>query len=72
MAKDNFILISEYRMPADRFKSIRTFEISSNFGRNFNDNENIDRNTAIEQLFVVKGGWLVDKYYSNDVEDIEF
>ena len=72
MAKDNFILISEYRMPADKFKSIRTFEISSGFGRNFTGDKNIDQITAIEQLFVVKGGWLVDKYYSNNTDDYDF
>ncbi len=68
MAEDNLVLISEYRMPA-RFKSIRTFEIDGCLGREFTNGKNIEQNIAIEQLFVVKGGWLVDKYYSDDIDD---
>lgn len=72
IAKSNLVLISEYRMPTDKFKSIRTYEISSNLGRKFTDGKNIDRSTAIEQLFVVRGGWLVDKYYSDDKSEYDF
>jgi len=56
IAKENLVFISEYTMPAG-FKSIDSWEIviHSATGK---------RVRRSEQLFVVEGGYLVDKYFN--------
>ena len=71
MAQDNLVIISEYRMPVDRFMCIDRFNVDGCLGRDFQGNKighEIDRSSAIECLFVVQGGWLVDKYFNNDMD----
>lgn len=71
MAQDNLVIISEYRMPADRFLCIDRFNVAGCLGREFSSNKighEIDRSSATECLFVVQGGWLVDKYFNNDMD----
>ena len=73
LATDNLIYISEYRMPYNDFKSIKAIELRNCLGKDFNGDTDIEQETCIEQLFVVRGGWLVDKYYPDDEdEDFDF
>lgn len=68
-AKNNFVLISEYRMPVQDFKSIKTIEVAGFLSTSGNNKvESREQTECIEQLFVVRGGYLVDKYY-HDEED---
>lgn len=69
ISKDNLVFVSEYRMPINDFKSIKQITVEGNFGHNYRGEEHIEQSEAIEQLFVVRDGWLVDKYYSDDNED---
>lgn len=69
ISKDNLVFISEYRMPINDFKSIKQIQLKSHFGTDFTGGEHIEQSQAIEQLFVVRDGWLVDKYYSDNNED---
>ena len=69
IAKDNLVIISEYRMPALDFKSIKYFELNNSLSKSFTDNKELEQTDCIEQLFVVRGGYLVDKYYPDEEDD---
>lgn len=73
IATDNLVFISEYRMPYNDFKSIKVIELNNQFGREFCGEANIEQEVCIEQLFIVRGGWLTDKYYPDeDDEEYDF
>ena len=69
IAKDNLVIISEYRMPALDFKSIKYFELNNSLSKSFTDNKELEQTECIEQLFVVRGGYLVNKYYPDEEDD---
>jgi hypothetical protein len=57
-------------MPVQDFKSIKTIEVTGNLSNTGNNKvENREQTECIEQLFVVRGGYLVDKYYPNEEDD---
>lgn len=58
LSKDNLVIISEYSMPK-QFKEIDTFVLNGCIGGVVEDQPN-------ECLYVVKGGWLVDKYFGDN------
>lgn len=69
VSKDNLVLISEYRMNTDYFKSVKQFYIEGTLSRQHGaKNVNTEQTGVIEQLFIVRGGWLTDKYYSDDID----
>jgi len=75
-AQNNFILISEYRMDPTYFKPIQDFKYSKHFAINNNTleedkKEKYDKE-CIERLWVVRGGWLVDKYFNDKELDFDF
>lgn len=74
IAKDNLVIISEYRMPALDFKSIKHFEMHNPLAHTFTkQNAIIEQAECIEQLFVVRGGYLVDKYFTDEqIDDYDF
>ena len=70
IAKNNFVLISEYRMPVQEFKSIKTINVTGNLSNTGNNKfGNREQTECIEQLFVVRGGYLVDKYYPDEEDE---
>ena len=60
VSKDNLVLISEYSMPHG-FKEIDSWVMSGGIHNGIDDN-----NSSVERLFVVEGGYLVDKYFNTD------
>ena len=73
LAKDNIVLISEYRMNgnrSDKFKILRSWELGSGIGAG---RQSDDTNLSyIENLYYVDGGWLTNKYFGDNEEDIDF
>lgn len=69
IAKDNLVIISEYRMPALDFKSIKYFELNNSLSKSFTNNKELEQTECIEQLFVVRGGYLVNKYYPDEEDN---
>lgn len=69
VAKNNLVFISEYTMPDDRFICIDTFKIENQLSRQNNKkNRLLNKTTKLtENLYIVKGGYLTDKYFSNDI-----
>ena len=61
-AKNNFVLISEYTMDSNRFKCIDEFRLDKLMGKTTSDIKEVT-----EKLYVVKGGYLVDKYFNDDI-----
>lgn len=68
LSKNNLVFISEYVMPHEKFKIIDSFNLKTSFENGIHNKKETDR---IENLYVVRGGHLVDKYYPDD-EDEEY
>ena len=66
VAEHNLVFISEYIMPADKFKCINSFVLDTTINSGL---ENDNKDNKIENLYVVRGGYLVDKYYPDDEDD---
>lgn len=69
MAKDNLVLISEYSMIGKHVKEfiqLDEWTLNKSIGAGQTDDE-----TSIERLYYVKGGWLTDKYFT-DNEALDF
>lgn len=62
ISKNNFVLVSEYSMP-NGFKEVDSWVMNTTFGTGIGNNSN---SSSIERLFVVDGGYLVDKYFGTD------
>lgn len=62
LAKNNLVFISEYSMNSKYFKLIYSKEIECTIRGS---------DTArVENVYVVKGGWLVDKYFNDDNDEM--
>lgn len=59
ISKNNLVLISEYSMPHG-FKEVDRWIMNAGIGNGRGIN------TSVERLFVVEGGYLVDKYFNTD------
>lgn len=57
IAQDNLVLISEYTMPAG-FKEVDSWVLTC-------ESSHTSKELRQEKLFVVEGGYLVDKYFDN-------
>lgn len=72
LAKDNLVLISEYRMNgnyANNFKVLRNWNLGTGIGAGRQTDDSFLE--YIESLFYVDGGYLTDKYF-NDDEELDF
>jgi len=65
-SKNNLVLVSEYSMPHG-FKEIDSWIINSTMCSGIGTTTN--NNSSVERLFVVEGGYLVDKYFGTDVDN---
>ena len=61
ISKNNLVLISEYSMPHG-FKEIDSWIMNNTIGSGCG----AYTNSSVERLFVVEGGYLVDKYFNTD------
>lgn len=62
ISKNNLVLISEYSMPHG-FKEVDSWIMDSGIGNGVGSKTN---DSSVERLFVVEGGYLVDKYFNTD------
>jgi hypothetical protein len=66
LAQNNIVLISEYNMDESLFKQVYSKELTKNMLTN---RVSVKNGTVVQdKLFVVRGGYKVDDYFSDDID----